>query len=369
MDNLQVNDDDNAGGLDNAEVQALAATVVAGGMKEKKTRKTPSHPPPLWKEDDWRLTRRLLSLLLEPSQDIIRRALWPRVGETPVGGSKIEYQTELARLTLVGWVEEAHVKMDDRWYGNRVKDWMHKLPKIYAECEKEVADAAAAQDVPVGEWVQNGRISSRCPVYRELQQLLGSAVGIPPLPLLPSYHVPHASTSAGDLSPQLSLDPSLNLVSPHLSVMPMTMPIAQCLEKIASKPNGHDRRRRLNDGSAINVGPSDGLELDWLTDSHHPKYKGLKRDRSILSDDESSSSSLDHVTPASAELCETRKLRKQEQHHERALRRDEMEHERIMAEMAEKEKVREREFELEKLRLQLALKSASGSDVSMGIEV
>ena len=81
---------------------------------------------PRWKEDDWRLTRKLLKLLLEPSQDILRRALWPRVGETTVGGSKIEYQTEMAKLTLAGWAEEDHVRQDARWYGNRVKDWMHK---------------------------------------------------------------------------------------------------------------------------------------------------------------------------------------------------------------------------------------------------
>mgnify|MGYP001568479488 FL=1 len=52
--------------------------------------------------------------------------MWPRVGETLVGGSKIEYQTELAKKTFERWEHEEHVRDEPRWYGNRIKDYMHK---------------------------------------------------------------------------------------------------------------------------------------------------------------------------------------------------------------------------------------------------
>lgn len=121
------------------------AQLPSGNDGEKKKRKPAQHPPPgsvppaplpranradsiphRWKEDNWRLTRKLLQILLEPEMDTLRRALWPRVGETPVGGSKIDYQTELARKTFEGWEHEDHVREEPRWYGARVKDYMHK---------------------------------------------------------------------------------------------------------------------------------------------------------------------------------------------------------------------------------------------------
>lgn len=82
----------------------------------------------------------------------------------------------------------------------------------------------------------DGKISARCPVYRELQQLLGSAIGIPALPQLPSmYHVPHASTSTDAHSADLSLDPSLNVSGPSL-VNTMHLPMAVVLGALPRLP-------------------------------------------------------------------------------------------------------------------------------------
>lgn len=103
-----------------------------------------------WKDDNWRLTRKMLNILLDPQHTLLRCSLWVRNGEVPVGGSKIEYQTQLARMTLEGWEFWAHVEEDGRWYGNRVKDWMHKyagrvLPEGPRQYEKGSREAVCVQ--------------------------------------------------------------------------------------------------------------------------------------------------------------------------------------------------------------------------------
>lgn len=92
----------------------------------KKPRKSSAHPSPPWKELNWMYTRKMLLILLDPVNDIMRRSLWPRMGEVSVGGSRIDYQTQLAKLTLDDWSNYEDVISDPKWYGNRVKDWMHK---------------------------------------------------------------------------------------------------------------------------------------------------------------------------------------------------------------------------------------------------
>ncbi|KAK4700480.1 hypothetical protein P7C70_g5767, partial [Phenoliferia sp. Uapishka_3] len=332
--------------------------------RKKPPRKASSHPSPLWKENDWALTRKLLNLLLDPSQHILRRALWPRVGETSVGGSKIDYQTEIAKLTLQGWEQEDHVREDARWYGNRVKDWMHKLPKIYAECEKEVAEAAAASGVSVAEWIESGKTSTRCPVYRELQLLLGSAIGIPAVSHASSSSFLHGnnisvSSPSSDLhASQLSLDPNLDVPVPSLH---MPIPMAQVLEKIAIH-TAAEKSARHNHHSL----PT-GLE-EFISESARP-HKYLKRSRSTSSASGSppSSDSSSHAAHDTLKLREARKQRKLDLHHERASRRDEMEHERKMAEIREREREKEREFELEKLRLRKSIVEGEVERARLGV--
>lgn len=116
-------------GSNSQDVSDMAKEVAAQAAldaEEKKKRKPAQYPSPPWKDNDWAFTKKMLRIMLDPVHDSLRRNLWPRMGEITVSGSRIEFQTTLAKLTLEGWSEEHRVHEDPRWYGARVKDWMHK---------------------------------------------------------------------------------------------------------------------------------------------------------------------------------------------------------------------------------------------------